>query len=106
MVLPDERTARWMVLAVHCYDACATAASQTLTFTYVGFEQTGFQPTQIGSFISSDATLNAIITLSMEHIRVSMSDVYVDTPGREDGQVSQGSYSTLMTLLYCIANAR
>jgi hypothetical protein len=37
-------------------------------------------------FNSSDTTLNAIVKLSSEFIYLGMSDTFVDTPGREDGQ--------------------
>jgi hypothetical protein len=78
--MPDERTARWLTVHLH--------------FTRDGIfriKQAGFvssqYPTDIkGTFRSGNKRLDEVVQLSLEHAIVSMSDTYVDTPGREDGQ--------------------
>ena len=42
---------------------------------------------QLGSFESGDPVVDGgIVRLALEHVKVAMSDVLTDTPGREDGQ--------------------
>ena len=106
--LPDERTARWMVLQVTFPPSTRRAASVAMTPTInqirwgslgcwcagrtLTLESCGVCPSfpvepQIGSFSCGDATIdNGIVPLALEHIKVAMSDVLCDTPGREDGQ--------------------
>lgn len=86
-MLPDEWTLRWLVLAFHCYEACAAVSNPQLQLNSVFVEKTGYNATLMGSFVTSDPVLNAIIDLSMEHVTITMSDAFVDTTGREDGQV-------------------
>jgi hypothetical protein len=43
-------------------------------------------PAMQGYLQTGDSDIDAIIALSLIHAKVSMSDVYVDCPGREDGQ--------------------
>jgi hypothetical protein len=86
-VTPDERTARWIVMTFHCYGECAAVKNPMLTVADFGVELSGYPCNHTsGDFISSDVELESIVELSMAHVTVSMSDAYVDTPGREDGQ--------------------
>lgn len=78
--MPDERTARWWTIHVYF--------PQTGSFR---IEKAGFVSSQYpldvkGSFHCGDTRVDEIVRLSLEHAIVSMSDTYVDTPGREDGQ--------------------
>jgi hypothetical protein len=78
--LPDERTARWWT--IHIY----FPKDGIFRIDQAGFISSQY-PTDIkGSFKSGDKRMDAMVRLSLEHAIVSMSDTYVDTPGREDGQ--------------------
>jgi len=77
--MPDERTARWLSVLVHFQ------ADGQLTFSRIGFVRSTYPVHSIGSFTSGDTEIDRIMELAMRHARVTMSDVYVDTPGREDG---------------------
>jgi hypothetical protein len=80
MELPDERTARWWTL--HFY----FPAEGSFRIDDFGFVSSQY-PTDIqGTFHASDPRIAQIVKLSLEHAIISMSDTYVDTPGREDGQ--------------------
>ena len=61
-------------------------AHGTFRISQLGFVSSQYPVTLKGSFVGSDPRLAAIVQLSLEHATVSMSDTYVDTPGREDGQ--------------------
>jgi hypothetical protein len=76
---PDERTARWFT--VHLY----FPNDGVFRVRRVGFISSQYPTDVKGSFHSSDKRLDAVVRLSLEHAIVSMSDTYVDTPGREDG---------------------
>lgn len=77
--MPDERTARWFSVLVHFQHDGAVC------FSKVGFVQSMYPVAHTGTFVTGDAEIDRILQLAMRHARVSMSDVYVDTPGREDG---------------------
>jgi hypothetical protein len=78
--LPDERTARWWTIHVYFpHDGI-------LRIHQAGFVSSQYPTDLKGSFRSGDKRLDEIVQLSLEHATVSMSDTYVDTPGREDGQ--------------------
>ncbi len=78
--LPDERTARFWTL--HLY----FPAAGRFRISDLGFVSSQY-PTDIkGSFHASDPRIAQIVRLSLRHAIISMSDAYVDTPGREDGQ--------------------
>jgi len=77
--MPEERTARWLSVLVHFQ------TDGELTFSRIGFVRSTYPVHSIGSFASGDAEIDRIMELAMRHARVTMSDVYVDTPGREDG---------------------
>ena len=80
MELPDERTARWWTL--HLY----FPKRGTFRIRSLGFVSSQYPVDIQGSFRASDPRIEEIVRLSLEHAIVSMSDTYVDTPGREDGQ--------------------
>lgn len=81
---PDERTARY--LTVHVTFPDDAAPGSTVTLTRAGLFRSQYPVTWSGSFASGDLQVAQIIELSRIHAEVTMSDTYVDTPGREDGQ--------------------
>lgn len=78
--LPDERTARWWTIHVYFPERGSVRISR------LGFISSQYPVEVKGSFHASDPRMAQVVTLSLEHAIVSMSDTYVDTPGREDGQ--------------------
>lgn len=78
--LPDERTARWWTIHVYF------PRDGLLRISQAGFISSQYPTDLKGSFRCGDKRLDQIVRLSLEHAIVSMSDTYVDTPGREDGQ--------------------
>ncbi|SEB41741.1 alpha-L-rhamnosidase C-terminal domain-containing protein [Terriglobus roseus] len=76
---PEERTARW--LTVHLY----FPKDGVFRVRQAGFISSQYPTDVKGSFHSGAKRLDAVVRLSLEHAIVSMSDTYVDTPGREDG---------------------
>lgn len=78
--LTDERTARWWTL--HLY----FPEKGRYRIEDLGFVSSQYPVTVKGSFRASDPRMEQVVRLSLEHARISMSDTYVDTPGREDGQ--------------------
>eukprot|EP01116_Phalansterium_solitarium_P019929 TRINITY_DN5738_c0_g2_i4.p1 TRINITY_DN5738_c0_g2~~TRINITY_DN5738_c0_g2_i4.p1 ORF type:complete len:710 (+),score=121.51 TRINITY_DN5738_c0_g2_i4:516-2645(+) len=78
--LPDERTMRWLTL--HAWLAPGAA----VVFDQVGIVQSQYAADALGSFDCGDAVLQQIVSLCLIHAKVSMSDSFVDCPGREDGQ--------------------
>ncbi|MFF1572536.1 hypothetical protein ACFVWR_07285 [Leifsonia sp. NPDC058292] len=75
---PDERTARWMT--VHL----TFAAEGSVVLHSLGIVKSQYAPR--GSFRSGDERLDQIVKLCEIHAEVTMSDAFVDIPGREDGQ--------------------
>ena len=80
MELVDERTARWWTLHMYFPKAGEYHIED------MGFTSSQYPVTVKGSFVTDDPRLQQVVRLSLEHAIVSMSDTYVDTPGREDGQ--------------------
>ncbi|MCC5846284.1 MAG: hypothetical protein JJU05_18705 [Verrucomicrobia bacterium] len=80
MEVPDERTARWMMIRVHFEE------DGYLNLDEVGMIRSQYPVDFIGSFSSGNDHIDQIIALSKIHAIVSMTDAYQDTPGREDGQ--------------------
>jgi len=78
--LPDERTARWLALHVHF------PREGRVVLRRLGFVSSQYPFPVNGSFNCGDERLDAIVRLGLIHARVSMTDAYIDTPGREDGQ--------------------
>jgi len=78
--LPDERTARWLSLHIHF------TRPGRLVLEDVGIVKSQYPVKMYGSFQCGDERLEQIVKLCRIHAEVTMSDAYVDTPGREDGQ--------------------
>ncbi len=77
---PDERTARWLSLHIHF------AADGQVSLSDVGITKSQYPIDPVGSFDCGDERIAQIVRLCLIHAEVTMSDAYVDTPGREDGQ--------------------
>ena len=77
---PDERTARWMTLHIHFEH------SGSVTLQDLGIIHSQYPISHLGSFECGNERVNQIVKLCLIHAEVTMSDAYVDTPGREDGQ--------------------
>lgn len=77
---PDERTARWLTVQV----TFSTAGSITLHGLGIIKSQYPIEPR--GTFQCGDERVDQIVKLAFIHAEITMSDAYVDTPGREDGQ--------------------
>jgi hypothetical protein len=80
MELPDERTARWLSLRFHFKQKASVTVNQ------VAIIKSQYPIERFGSFDSGNELVNRIVNLCVTHAEVTMSDAYVDTPGREDGQ--------------------
>ena len=78
--MPDERTARWFTLHVHF------PGDGQMTIQHVGFVKSQYPIRMVGSFACGDPRVDQIVDLCLTHAEITMSDTYVDTPGREDGQ--------------------
>jgi hypothetical protein len=77
---PDERTARWMTVHV------TFSAAGIVDIHNLGFVKSQYAIEPRGAFRSGDERLDQIVKLCEIHAEVTMSDAFVDTPGREDGQ--------------------
>ncbi|HYE59304.1 MAG TPA: alpha-L-rhamnosidase C-terminal domain-containing protein, partial [Rhodothermales bacterium] len=80
MELPEERTARWMTLHVQFREA------GRVTIEDAGLIKSQYPVDRVGSFDVGDPRIAQLVELGLIHAEVSMTDAYVDTPGREDGQ--------------------
>ncbi|MBN1343527.1 MAG: hypothetical protein JXQ73_12640, partial [Phycisphaerae bacterium] len=78
--MPDERTARWLALHIHFRSAGKVVIKD------VGIVKSQYPIEPVGSFSCGDERVDQIVKLCLIHAEVTMSDAYVDTPGREDGQ--------------------
>jgi hypothetical protein len=78
--LPDERTARWMTVHI------TFPTTGSVVIHDLGFVKSQYAIEPRGSFRSGDERLDQIVKLCEIHAEVTMSDAFVDTPGREDGQ--------------------
>ncbi len=78
--LPDERTARWLTLHIHFIE------DGKVSIEDVGIVKSQYPIEIVGSFHCGNERIDQIIKLCLIHAEVTMSDSYVDTPGREDGQ--------------------
>ncbi|EDQ85023.1 uncharacterized protein MONBRDRAFT_34434 [Monosiga brevicollis MX1] len=81
--VPDERTLRWLTLHVRFPPQqpgkVVMHSVRVQSWIFLGGLTTAY-------FTSSNPVLNAVVNLSMAFIQMGMSDTFVDTPGREDGQ--------------------
>ncbi len=78
--VPDERTARWMGVHVHFEEAGA------VRFESVGMVKSQYPVDWVGTFDTGRERISQIVKLGRIHAEITMSDAYIDTPGREDGQ--------------------
>lgn len=78
--LPDERTARWLALHIHFVE------DGKVVLDDVGITKSQYPVERIGSFDCGNQQIDQIVKLCLIHAEVTMSDAYIDTPGREDGQ--------------------
>lgn len=78
--LPDERTARWLTLHFHF------ASDGELRVSRAGMVRSQYPVEEVGTFACGNRRVEQIVRLCRIHAQVTMSDGYVDTPGREDGQ--------------------
>lgn len=78
--LPDERTARWLSVRIYFPE------DATLTLAGMGIIKSQYPIEPSGTFLCGDEKIEQIVKLCRIHSEVTMSDAYVDTPGREDGQ--------------------
>jgi len=78
--LPDERTARWLALHVHF------PSHGSVTIRDLGMVKSQYPIRMLGSFDCGDERVSQAVKLGLIHAEVTMTDVYMDTPGREDGQ--------------------
>jgi hypothetical protein len=78
--LPEERTARWMTVHI------TFPAAGSIVIHELGIVKSQYPIESRGSFRSGNELLDQIVALCEIHAEVTMSDTFVDTPGREDGQ--------------------
>ena len=77
--IPEERTWRWLMVTWRH----ATAPIEIGSFSIM----TSQHPAPgLGSFEASPPEIPKLVELCLDHAKVTMSDTYVDTPGREDAQ--------------------
>jgi len=77
--LPEERTCRWMMITWRK----ATAAIKVRSVSVMTSQHPA--PGK-GTFQSDQPEVAPLVRLGLIHARITMSDTYVDTPGREDAQ--------------------
>jgi hypothetical protein len=82
--IPDERTARYLTLHI-TFPNHATGGSK-ITINRLGMVKSQYSVVWRGSFTCGNLRLEQLAELSKIHAEITMSDTYVDTPGREDGQ--------------------
>ena len=80
MEMPDERTARWLSLHIR-FDTSGRVVIDNL-----GIVKSQYPIRPVGSFQCGREEIDQIVKLCRIHAEVTMTDAYVDTPGREDGQ--------------------
>ncbi|MBN1845825.1 MAG: hypothetical protein JW810_09095 [Sedimentisphaerales bacterium] len=78
--LGEERTCRWLTVHIHFLQEAS------VTIEDLGLVQSQYPVDRIGSFACGNDAVEQIVRLCLIHAEVTMSDSYVDTPGREDGQ--------------------
>jgi hypothetical protein len=77
--IPEERTWRWLMVTWRHATAPIGIGSISI--------MTSQHPAPgLGSFEASPQEVPKLVELCLDHAKVTMSDTYVDTPGREDAQ--------------------
>lgn len=79
--IPDERTARWVGLHVTFPNG-----GGRLQVRRAGIVSSQFPVERVGSFECGHPLVDQAVRLCLLHAEITMTDSYVDTPGREDGQ--------------------
>jgi hypothetical protein len=78
--IPEERTWRWLMVTWR--DASAPIEIQSISIMTSQHPAPG-----LGSFHAPEVKeIPKLVELCLDHAKVTMSDTYVDTPGREDAQ--------------------
>jgi hypothetical protein len=77
---PDERTARWFSVQFHF------AEDGEVVLREAGIVRSQYPLLPAGCFYCGDERIEQFVKLGRIHAEITMSDGYVDTPGREDGQ--------------------
>ncbi len=78
--IPEERTLRWLLLVWH------TPGPSSIQLRSVSLMSSQHPAPLKGNFRGGPDEVPTLVRLCIDHARISMSDVYVDTTGREDGQ--------------------
>ena len=77
---PDERTARWLTLHMHF------PLNGSVRIQRLGIVKSQYPIDPVGDFSCGDEIIDRIVRLMVTHAEITMTDSYIDTPGREDGQ--------------------
>lgn len=77
--IAEERTWRWLLLVW-------SSPEKSIRLRAVSVMTSQHPAPLKGSFTGGPGEIPTLIQLSLDHARVTMSDTYVDTTGREDGQ--------------------
>ena len=78
--LPDERTARWVAIHV------TFGHTGDFVLEDLGMVTSQYPTDRVGTFEAGAEQISQIVELCLIHAQITMTDAYVDTPGREDGQ--------------------
>lgn len=77
--LPEERTGRWMMITWR-------KAGGAIRVKSVSMMTSQHPAPGLGRFAAEPPQVKPLVGLGLDHARITMSDTYVDTPGREDAQ--------------------
>ena len=77
--IPEERTWRWLLVIWR-------SPEQSIRLHSISVMTSQHPAPLQGDFSGGPKEIPTLIQLCIDHARVTMSDTYVDTPGREDGQ--------------------
>jgi len=77
--IPEERTWRWLMVTWR-------AAKKQVEIQSISVMTSQHPAPNVGSFRANPKEIPKLVDLCLDHAKVTMSDTYVDTPGREDAQ--------------------
>lgn len=77
--IPEERTCRWLMVTWR-------QSTAPIEIKSISIMTSQHPAPELGSFEAGLPEIPQIVQLCLDHARVTMSDTYVDTPGREDAQ--------------------
>ncbi len=77
---PDERTTRWLAVHIHFNK------TGKINLRDIGFVKSQYPIEPAGTFSCGNERIEQIVKLCLIHAEITMTDAYIDTPGREDGQ--------------------